>query len=137
MYFYLFFFHLGGESYIRIPSQRAFSHLKRPENLKHMDFECPPNLLVDVRGTVASIISLIERHITLVYRVPPLLIARLFRGGKTTVLKLVFEQLRLQQDTLPIIISLNDLVYVENGGVFETGGTECDCISVHRSGSYY
>eukprot|EP01036_Dinobryon_divergens_P022000 gene22000-30232_t len=94
---------------------RAFSHLKRPENLKHMDFECPPNLLVDVRGTVASIVSLIERHITLVYRVPPLLIARLFRGGKKTVLKLVFEQLRLQQDTLPIIISLNDGFMLRKG----------------------
>ena len=98
-----------------IPSQRPFSHLKRPENLNHMDFECPPDLLVDVHGTVASIVSLIERHITLVYRVPPLLIARLFRGGKTTILQLVFEQLRLQQDTLPIIISLNDGFMLRNG----------------------
>ena len=106
MVFLLVFFLLGGETYTMIPSQRPFSLIKRPENLKHGDFECPPNLLVDVHGTVASIVSLIERHITLTNRVAPLLIARLFHSGKTTVLKLVFEQLRLQQDTLPIIISL-------------------------------
>ena len=104
-----------GESYIVIPSQRPFSHLKRPENLTHVDYECPANLLVDVNATVASIISLIESYIALTVRVPPLLIARLFRGGKTTVLKLVFEHLRLQQDILPIIISLNDGFILRTG----------------------
>ena len=41
------------------------------------------------------------------YRVPPLIISRLARGGKTTFLMSLFSRLQLSAKYLPILISFN------------------------------
>ena len=57
--------------------------------------KCPIHLLVDSTKSVQSAMNIISKQVfnegNLVTRVPPLAIARLGRGGKTTVLYLLFH----------------------------------------------
>ena len=77
--------------------------------MRQSELDCDYAQLADVHLTVDEVIFLIDTYITMTLRVPPLLIARLFRGGKTTLLKAVFTRLsESSRDTLPIIITLND-----------------------------
>mmetsp|Transcript_33825 Transcript_33825/g.49111 ORF Transcript_33825/g.49111 Transcript_33825/m.49111 type:complete len:592 (+) Transcript_33825:3-1778(+) len=79
--------------------------------------------LVDIEETILQSMRIIRRECKMAgcssYRVPPLIISRLARGGKTTALMALFDALKSSAEFLPIIVSFNssanfDLVDDEN-----------------------
>eukprot|EP01033_Poteriospumella_lacustris_P006919 gene6919-4985_t len=98
---------------IRIPQQRHWSKLEC-DNLPRFAFECPRERLVAMDDTIQQGLQLVEDGVDGIFRVSPLVIARLYRGGKTTVLKALFERLK-EENYLPIIVSLNGVFTVRSG----------------------
>jgi len=68
-------------------------------------------LLVDINRTILQSMSIIRKECPMIgcyhYHVPPLIISRLARGGKTTALMALFDELKSSGEFLPIIISFN------------------------------
>ncbi len=77
------------------------------DNLPILEGECSRDKLVHVEDIVDTALEIIEENALHTDRVPPLLLARLPRGGKTTILKLIFEKLHLNKGYFPIIVSAN------------------------------
>lgn len=84
---------------------------------KVIDFVFPPisdagrcNELVDVTTSVSQALEIVNKYIDIesdpVTRVPPLMISRLGRGGKTTLLYLIFDSLK-KAGLTPIYINFN------------------------------
>lgn len=92
-------------SSIVIPRDRTWTNLEC-HNLPNYDSECPFDRLIDMEVTLEEGLQIVKDNIDKNYRVPPLVITRLYRGGKTTVLKALFQRLK-DNRFFPIIISLN------------------------------
>jgi hypothetical protein len=70
--------------------------------------ECSRERLVNVTDIVNNSVKIISANAMQTFRVQPLLFSRLPRGGKTTILKLIFEELSAKREEyLPIIVSAN------------------------------
>lgn len=76
------------------------------------DCACPvdphrPLIFVGLEKTLSFSMSIIRDHLKYTCRVPPLVISRMSRGGKTTILCELFAKLKLEGDIDPIFISFN------------------------------
>ena len=75
--------------------------------------------LVDTQLTISEAKSIIIREIDLCgdtsgdYRVPPLMITRLSRGGKSTILRLLFDEIKLIPEIVLFSLLLADILCVE------------------------
>ena len=56
--------------------------------------ECPREKLVDVDNAVNMAIDIIATLANDCVRVPPIVISRVYRGGKTTLIELISKKLR-------------------------------------------
>ena len=104
-HFYLLSSGLGT---IRIPHDRNWSKLEC-DNLRNYASECPYDQLIDMETTLEQGLQIVNDNIDNIFSTPPLVIARLYRGGKTTVLKALFQRLK-DRGFFPIIITLNEVV---------------------------
>jgi len=76
--------------------------------------------LVDICRTILQSMRIIRDECSNIggsdYRVPPLVMSRLARGGKTTALMALFDELKSSGEFLPIIISFNGSAKFERIG---------------------
>jgi hypothetical protein len=92
-----------------LPFTKPVSGCERPDFGQH---SCDPSKLVGARELVEEAIPIIDRELTHqspssgAYRVRPMLCSRMARGGKTTLLFLIFDKLK-QLNLSPIFISFN------------------------------
>lgn len=93
---------------VQIPKDQRWERNKGYPLTSYLEVECPRNRLVGVEETIQEAIAIIQKNIPNDHRVPPLALVRMYRGGKTTVLKLLYEYFENNDlNVLPIIISLN------------------------------
>lgn len=108
---------LGGTAHLSRPTYpndtvkfKPVSECKNIPNFLVDGSGCPQDKLVGVDGPVEDALAIVEREVAngdgAAYRKPPLVIDRLARGGKTTLLALLFERLKAA-GFLPIIITFN------------------------------
>jgi hypothetical protein len=89
---------------------------------------CPQNSLIGVDEVLKSAIQIIERELPRItdaagsYRVPPMIISRLARGGKTTTLCLLFDELQ-RLEMRPILITFNTAYFQ-----LRDGESQCQAI---------
>ena len=82
-----------------------------PDSVKFHSFNLQHNhSLLDMKRVVDESVQIVMKNVgiesTNVYRTPPLVLARLARGGKTTTLSQIFDELKCR-DCSPILISIN------------------------------
>jgi hypothetical protein len=78
---------------IRIPTQRPWRDIDEPcptFNCGH----CPREKLVDVDRAVDAAVELVGALAATKERTPPIVISRVYRGGKTTLIELISKELR-------------------------------------------
>jgi hypothetical protein len=83
----------SGVALIKIPAQRPW----RDINELCPTFnggECPREKLVDVDKAVNTAVEIVANFANDDVRVPPVLISRVYRGGKTTIIELISRKLR-------------------------------------------
>jgi hypothetical protein len=78
---------------INVPRQRPWRaiHLPCPDIAGGA---CPPENLVDMDRTVKAAKAIAQEHLDMEIRVPPIVVSRLYRGGKTTMLIEIAKALR-------------------------------------------
>jgi hypothetical protein len=88
-----------------LPFTRQVGHCQRPLSGRE---ECPSAKLVGVEAVVQEAVSTILHELSYrTVRVPPLMCTRLHRGGKTTTLYLIFDQLKIH-NICPIFITFSN-----------------------------
>ena len=99
---------------IRVPLDLKFSKsILDCVNFKHVPSECPKDKLVDIDDAFKAAMAIVEKQTPLrgssSTRIPPLVFSRLARGGKTTLLRLLFDELKHDEKKryAPIIIDFN------------------------------
>ena len=103
-----FYFVLEGAHLFRIPNHNILTRVKGYTLPPCGERECPREYLVGIDETIEEALEIITRNLKQSHRVPPLAIVRMYRGGKTTILKLLYEYFDLDnKNFLPIIISFN------------------------------
>lgn len=92
-------------TFLNIPEDIQFSrHVSACERFSFSSKECPYEKMVGVHDAVAEAKDIVMAELpnktaeTGGYRVPPLVISRLARGGKTTALCLLFDALKAVKD---------------------------------------
>jgi hypothetical protein len=92
-----------------LPFTRLVNECQRP---RFGELGCPLAKLVGAHELVAGAVTTIVYELSVctdaagLYRVPPMLCSRLARGGKTTLLCLIFDALK-QREIYPIFITFN------------------------------
>lgn len=83
----------GLDNIVSIPSQRPWRDVNElcPT---FQEGECPRDKLVDVTRAVDEAVDIVATLAKDNVRVPPLVISRVYRGGKTTLLELISKKLR-------------------------------------------
>eukprot|EP01036_Dinobryon_divergens_P032132 gene32132-41662_t len=103
--------HLDGTISIPVPDSIPFVTFAGTKNLLSYNSKNASTVLVDMDGPVDAAFSIINRECPklgdVFYSVPPLVISRFARGGKTTFLMSLFHRLQLSAQYLPILISFN------------------------------
>ena len=103
--------HLDDTVSISVPDSVPFVKFAGTKNLLSYNSKNASTVLVDIEGPVDAAFLIIEKECPklgdILYRVPPLIVSRLARGGKTTFLMSLFNRLQLSEKYLPIIISFN------------------------------
>jgi len=114
---------------INIPGQIQFSKsLSQCENIQSGPAAC--SHLVNIEPTILESLNIIYRELPRVddfagtIRVEPLVFSRLARGGKTTILRILFNALKESNEVYPIIISFNG----SSNFVRRHGETNLQCI---------
>ena len=99
---------------IRVPSDVPFSKsILDCVNFKSGPSDCPGDRLVDIKRPIDDAMAIVNKLTMQIgsvsTRIPPLVFTRLARGGKTTLLKLLFDRLKndVKARYAPIIINFN------------------------------
>ncbi len=82
----------GYHRVINIPGDRKWKLPDKPRRLGG-ESGCPTEKLVDVQKSVNDAVKIVEELKNKVEKVPPIVISRLFRGGKTTLIDLIAHKL--------------------------------------------
>jgi hypothetical protein len=88
-------------TFLNIPDDVQFSKLVSACECFNLQSGCPIDLLVDVHDAVAYAKDIVMAELPKLtdeagcYRVPPLVLSRIARGGKTTALCLLFDALKI------------------------------------------
>jgi hypothetical protein len=130
MLFFTFFFVTA--NLIAVPSELPFSSdVSSCRRLEFGPAACPRHLMIGVDEVIASAIQIVENELPKrtdaagSYRVPPLMISRLARGGKTTTLCLLFDELK-RKGMHPIFITFN------GSANFQLRNGESQCATILR-----
>ena len=93
-------------SVLRIPLDREWVDVNTPcSDIEPTYAQCP--VMVDMDEPLRIALETIEEMCPLTVRTPPAVISRLYRGGKTTLLRRIFASLVNNSTYYPIIVSLN------------------------------
>lgn len=78
---------------IRIPHDRPWRSLDKPCPFLNLSNRCLRDKLVDVDRAVNEAVEAVAELINRSQRVPPIIISRVYRGGKTTLIDLISKKL--------------------------------------------